>query len=90
MRKNRTEIGIMLDILIILEEEEASLGAILKKVNVPYTRLVIYIGNLKDKNLIEELENSNTLTYRITQEGINFIIETKKFTKLLDIYGLKF
>lgn len=90
MRKNRTEIGIMLDILTILEEEDATLGTILKKVNVPYTRLVMYIGNLKEKNLVEEIEETNNLTYRITKEGINFIIETKKFTKLLDIYGLKF
>lgn len=88
MRKNRTEMGIMLAILTILEEEDETIGNILKKVNVPYTRLVTYIGILKEKNLIKEIEGTNT--YQITKEGLTFITETKKFAKLLDIYGLRF
>jgi predicted transcriptional regulator len=88
MRKNRTEMGIMLAILTILEEKDETIGNILKKVNVPYTRLVTYIGILKEKNLIKEIEGTNT--YQITKEGLTFITETKKFAKLLDIYGLRF
>ncbi len=88
MRKNRTEIGIMLEILTSLEEGDEKIGDILKKVNVPYTRLITYIGVLKEKKLIEEINGSNS--YKITKEGLAFIAETKKFTKLLDIYGLRF
>lgn len=80
--------GIMLAILTILEEKDETIGNILKKVNVPYTRLVTYIGILKEKNLIKEIEGTNT--YQITKEGLTFITETKKFAKLLDIYGLRF
>ncbi|MGC8497023.1 MAG: winged helix-turn-helix domain-containing protein [Thermoplasmata archaeon] len=88
MRKNRTEIGIMLEILTCLEGENETTGDILKKVNVPYTRLITYIGVLKEKKLIEEIDGTNS--YKITKEGLTFISETKKFTKLLDIYGLRF
>lgn len=80
--------GIMLEILTSLEEGDETIGDILKKVNVPYTRLVTYIGVLKEKKLIEEIDGTNS--YKITREGLAFITETKKFTKLLDIYGLRF
>jgi len=86
MKRYRTKIGIIYDILKIIDEEkEIRITKLLSRANLSYSRLQGYIDFLEKNGLIKK-ENE---FYKITGKGLNFLREYKKFESFVEAFGLE-
>ncbi len=86
MKRYRTKIGIVYDILKIIDEEkEIRITKLLSRANLSYSRLQGYIDFLEKNGLIKK-ENE---FYKITDKGLNFLREYKKFESFVEAFGLE-
>ncbi len=86
MKKYRSKLGIIYDILKIIDDEkEIKITKLLSKANLSYSRLQGYIDYLEKNGLIKK-ENE---VYKITEKGLNFLREYKKFENFVEAFGLE-
>ncbi len=86
MKRYRTKIGIIYDILKIIDEEkEIKITKLLSRANLSYSRLQGYIDFLEKNGLIKK-ENE---FYKITDKGLNFLREYKKFESFVEAFGFE-
>ena len=89
MAERRSKFEIIYDILALIQREgKIKPTHVLYKGNLSYDRLEKYIGELKDKGLIEEFKEKDKTFYRITEQGIRIVEEAKKINEVKNAFGL--
>ena len=88
-RKYRSQIRILADIVEAVSKGkgEAKSTHILYSANLSHDRLVRYLDELKERQLIEEKNNPDGTTYALTDKGVDFLKEFKKITSFAEAFG---
>ena len=88
-RKYRSQIRILADILEAVSrgKGETKPTHILYTANLSHDRLVRYLDELKERQLIEEKNNPDGITYALTDKGIDFLREFKRITNFTEAFG---
>ncbi len=87
----RSRIRIIADVLQVLESSDSGvkISELVRKSNVPYVRLEDIIEELIEKGLIKQVQDEEGQKYVITQLGIRFLNEYRKFSKFAENFGLE-
>ncbi len=90
-QKYRSQIKILADILEVVGREHggAKPTHILYGANLSHDRLVKYLTQLKEKQLIEERENPDKTTYTLTDKGVGFLREFRKIAGFAEAFGFE-
>ncbi|MEM3242372.1 MAG: winged helix-turn-helix domain-containing protein [Conexivisphaerales archaeon] len=85
----RSQIKIIVDILDTLEQSEngVKITGLVRKVNVPYVRLIELLDELLKKNFIELTEEAGN-NYKITKKGEILLSEYRRFSIFAQNLGL--
>jgi len=62
---------------------------LIHKSNLPHSRLVKLVGKLTQIGLINKIEQSGKQTFVITEKGILYLEEYKKFNNIAETFGLE-
>ncbi|MEM4302733.1 MAG: winged helix-turn-helix domain-containing protein [Candidatus Caldarchaeum sp.] len=85
----RSKARIYADILeSIASQGYARPTKIMTDANLSYDRLVKYLNILLEKGLVEKTGESETL-YTITEKGLNYLSEFRRFESFAAIFGLR-
>jgi len=86
----RSKVRIVLDVLSAVKqgsEDGVGISTIMRKANVPYSRVIEVLGELLKAGLIDEVSEKR---FRITPAGIKFVGEWEKFEEFAKSFGLSF
>ena len=86
----RSKVRIVLDVLSAVKqgsEDGVGISTIMRKANVPYSRVIEVLGELLKAGLIDEVSGKR---FRITPAGIKFVGEWEKFEEFAKSFGLSF
>ncbi|RLF98629.1 MAG: hypothetical protein DRN49_05575 [Thaumarchaeota archaeon] len=86
LKPYRSRLKIILDILTAINEESGKISKILLYANLSYDRLMKYLKELLEKELIEEKMGE----YKLTEKGYKFLEELKRAEKLAEAFGFRF
>ena len=86
MKPYRSRLKIILDILTAINEESGKISKILLYANLSYDRLMKYLKELLEKELIKEEMGE----YKLTEKGYKFLEELKRAEKLAEAFGFRF
>ena len=86
MRPYRSRLKIILDILTAINEEGGMISKILLYANLSYDRLMHYLKELLEKELIKEEMGES----KLTEKGYKFLEEMRRDEKLAEACGLRF
>jgi predicted transcriptional regulator len=94
MATYRSQVRIVADILSTAKEYgEGSQGVrittLLRRANMPYTRLTRILQDLVKSGLMVEVEAERGTRYRISERGIKFLREYEKFREFAETFGLR-
>lgn len=85
----RSKAKIFADILeSISQQGHARPTKIMVEANLSYDRLVKYLEILFEKGLISKTSNSETL-YSVTEKGLTYLSEYKRFERFAAAFGLR-
>lgn len=89
-RKYRSRLQIMADIMetIKMEGGKAGVTRILYGANLSYDRLMKYIKELVEAELIKEIKEKDKTLYGLTLKGNDFIKEFKKIKNFAEAFGI--
>ena len=89
-RKYRTRLMIFHDILDVIRREggEAGPTRILYGANLSYERMKRYLEELKERELIEEVEVEGRTVYRLTERGMDFLREFRRIAEFARAFGI--
>ncbi|MBI2183494.1 MAG: transcriptional regulator [Thaumarchaeota archaeon] len=90
----RTQMKIIADVLITVRDFGANEGGIgvtilLRKANVPYSRLVRILKDLVSSGLLEQSIVERGSRYKISQKGLHFLDGYEKFSEFAQSFGLR-
>ncbi|MDP8023388.1 MAG: DUF4364 family protein [Nitrososphaeria archaeon] len=87
----RSRIRIIADLLLTLEQSNDGLKIteLVRRSNVPYVRLTEILEELEKKGLIRQINGEEGQVYIITQKGIKFLNEYRKFSKFAEGFGFE-
>ncbi len=87
----RSRIRIIADLLLTLEQSNDGLKIteLVRRSNVPYVRLTEILEELEKKGLIRQINEEEGQVYIITQKGIKFLNEYRKFSKFAEGFGFE-
>ena len=87
----RSRIRIIADLLLTLEQSNDGLKIteLVRRSNVPYVRLTEILEELEKKGLIRQINEEEGPVYIITQKGIKFLNEYRKFSKFAEGFGFE-
>lgn len=90
-QKYRSQIRIFADILDAVGRKrgEAKSTNILYAANLSHDRLVKYLRQLKEKQLIDERYDSDKTIYVLTDKGIEFLREFRKISGFAQAFGFE-
>ncbi|MEM2064041.1 MAG: winged helix-turn-helix domain-containing protein [Candidatus Caldarchaeum sp.] len=89
MKDYRSRARIYSDILESISSQGfAKPTRIMLDANLSYDRLTKYLSLLMEKGLVKKHEGSE-LSYVITEKGLHYLSEFKKFEKLAAAFGLR-
>ena len=78
-----------MDILQAVQSDgQAKPTRILQKANLSHDRLNRYLGELVQKNLVKENQDSANRYYTMTEQGIKFLDELKRAESFVSGFGL--
>jgi len=86
LKPYRSRLKIVLDILTAISEESGKVSKILLYANLSYDRLMKYLKELLEKELIEEEMGE----YRLTEKGYRFLEQLRRAEKLAEAFGFRF
>ena len=86
MKPYRSRLKIILDILTAINEESGKISKILLYANLSYDRLMKYLKELLEKELIKEEMGE----YKLTEKGYKFLEELRRAEKLAEAFGFRF
>jgi len=88
----RNSVQIMGDVLTHTRDagqEGISTRMLMHKANMPYSRLNTFLDNLTGSGLINKILFDGKNSYILTQKGIQFLDEYKKFAEFAYSFGLE-
>ncbi len=85
MKRYRSRLKIILDILEAVGEHGEKISAILTYANLSYDRCMRYLEELAEKGLVEKAEGG----YRLTEKGYRFLEGLKRAEKLAEAFGFR-
>lgn len=90
MSLRRTKIEIIFDILKAIQEKGGKIKPthLLYKSNLSYKKMLEYVKELIEKDMVGEEEKDGKKMYTITEKGINYIQEFRKIKEFSDSFGL--
>jgi len=90
MSIRRTKIEIINDILGAIQQKGGKIKPthLLYKSNLSYKKMLEYLDELINKEMVGEHEKDGKKVYIITEKGINYIQEFKKIKEFSDSFGL--
>ena len=62
---------------------------LLTKVNISYSRLSKFMGNLTGSGLVSKIESDGKNTFAITEKGRTYLETYTKFANIAESYGLE-
>ena len=86
MKPYRSRLKIILDILTAINEESGKISKILLYANLSYDRLMKYLKELLERELIKEEMGE----YKLTEKGYKFLEELRRAEKLAEAFGFRF
>ena len=90
MRQRRSKLRILADILeTIYEENGARITQILYGANLSYDRLIKYLNELKEKELIVDKRDEQGSRYYLTEKGKDFLKEFKRIQRFAEAFGIQ-
>ncbi len=93
MAEYRTHMKIIGDILCttrdnLQDDDGASVTYLIRKANISHARISRILKTLVAQGLLEQVNNSNTSKYKISQSGREFLQEYQSFSAFSDNFGL--
>lgn len=90
MSIRRTKIEIIHDILAAIQKKGGRIKPthLLYKSNLSYKKMLEYVKELMDKEMVGEEEKDGKKMYTITEKGAAYIQEFKKIKEFSDSFGL--
>ena len=90
MSKRRTKIEIINDILGAIQQKGGKIKPthLLYKSNLSYKKMLEYVNELIDKEMMEEKTLKGKKIYSITEKGTNYTQQFKKIKEFSDSFGL--
>ena len=86
----RSKVRICVDILsVILREGEVGPTRIMYGANLSYDRLTKYLSYLLELGLVKEVERGDRTTYVLTEKGLRFLEEFRKFERFSRAFGIE-
>lgn len=89
MTKRRSKLRILADILRVLETGEANVTKLMLEANLSHARLMKYLQELVEKELVTREENSREVRFRITKRGREFLEEFERIEKIAEAFGIE-
>jgi predicted transcriptional regulator len=89
----RSEMGIMGDILNVTMEggrQGTIVSAISRKANLSHYAVIEKCEKLSSAGLVQSLRTDKNRLYMITEKGIEFVQEFRKFQSILDSLNLRY
>lgn len=88
--KRRDKLEIVNDILLAIQNKGGKIKPthLLYKSNLSHKKMMEYLSELMEKNMVAEEEEKGKKMFIINQEGFNFIKEYKKIKEFSDSFGL--
>ena len=88
--KYRSKMRILADMLLALKSEGdiAIPTRMMLKANLSYDRLEKYLSQLKQLGLLEELSDGQRASYRLTENGLKFLVEFHKVVEFSKIFSI--
>lgn len=86
----RTKIDIIHDMLKAIQDKGGKIipTHLLYKSNLSHQRMKLYLEELKEKGMIEEIEHKKKLHYEITETGLKFLQNFKQVKEFTEAFGL--
>lgn len=90
----RTQVRIIADLLIAAKDngnggEGVGVTMLLRKSNMPYTRMTKLVQDLVSSGLLLEIEKKKGRNYLISDNGIEFLKEYSRFEDFAVAFGLR-
>jgi predicted transcriptional regulator len=79
----------ILDNILMSGEHGITITPLIRKSNISYGRIELFITKLTQNNLINEIEIHDKKTFIITERGKMFLEEYKKFNTIAESFGLE-
>jgi len=89
LMKRRTKLRILADILRVLESGEANITKLMMEANLSYARLMRYLDELVEKELVVREEDGREVKYRITKRGREFLREYERILRIAEAFGVE-
>jgi len=89
LMKRRTKLRILADILRVLESGEANITKLMMEANLSYARLMRYLDELVEKELVVREEDGREVKYRITKRGREFLREYERIMRIAEAFGVE-
>jgi len=90
MRKYRSRVQIMIDILEVIHERgKARPTHILYGANLSHDRLKKYLKELEENGLIQRVNMESYVVYRLTSKGLRLLREYDKIKRFAEAFGIE-
>ncbi len=91
-KEYRSKARINIDILRVIKREGGRCGPtrILYGANLSHNRLVRYLNQLKELQLITEVNENDKTFYELTDRGKEFLNELSRIERFADAFGITF
>ncbi len=91
-KEYRSKARINIDILRVIKGEGGRCGPtrILYGANLSHNRLVRYLNQLKELQLITEVDENDKTFYELTDRGREFLNELSRIERFADAFGITF
>jgi predicted transcriptional regulator len=94
MVQYRTQVRIIADLLKAAKDENqdgegVGITTLIRKGNMPYSRLTKLVSELVGAGLLKQLEKDRTTKYVITENGLKFLEAYKNFEEFAESFGLR-
>lgn len=90
MTKKRNRLEIIRDILEVIRNRNGKIKPthILYKSNLSYVMMEEYLNELIEKGFIEEINEKNQKSYRITEKGLSYLEKYNMISDFTNSFGL--
>lgn len=89
MKKRRSKLRILADILRAVESGESNVTQIMTAANLPYVRLVKYLDELVEKGFLVKTEEGREVRFKLTKRGVDFLREFARIERIAEAFGVE-
>ena len=89
VRRYRTRIGILLDILSWIHRlDEPTITTLITYTNVPHDRIKGILRNLEEKGVVRRIQSDDHFIYVLTERGYRLLRDLERIKKSLEGLGI--